>query len=263
VIAGHWLDGLDADEAVLNEQALSMFPVLRMGERIRLTVRGRAAALRVSGIVREHLTQATVYTSPERFGQIMAEPGLTDGVRAALERSGERSASEVIANIENALHRSGCEVAQSISQAQLGRALGGHLFILIFTLVVMSILMAIVGVMGLGSAMSISVLERTREFAVMRVIGARAGTIRRGVIGEAVFIAILSACIALFLSVPLTVVIVRIVGAASLGPAIGTVLSAAAMPLWLVIVIVSAAAASIYPAWNASKLTIREALTYQ
>jgi putative ABC transport system permease protein len=263
VIAGHWLDALDADEAVLNEQALSMFPELRMGDRIRLTVRGRAAELRVIGIVREHLTQATVYTSPKRFGQITAEPGLTDGVRVALERSGARSASEIIAKIENALDGSGSKVAQSISQAQLGRALGGHLFILIFTLVVMSILMAIVGVLGLGSAMSISVLERTREFAVMRAIGARAGTIRRGVIGEAVFIGILSACIALLLSVPLTVVIVRIVGTASFGPAIGTVLSAAAMPLWLVIVIVSAAAASIYPAWNASKLTIREALTYQ
>jgi len=47
------------------------------------------------------------------------------------------------------------------------------------------------------------------------------------------------------------------------GPAIGTVLSAAAMPLWLVIVVASAAVASIYPAWKASKLQIREALSYQ
>jgi putative ABC transport system permease protein len=263
VIAGRWLDEIEADAAVVNEQALSMFPELRIGDRIHLTVRGRAVELRVIGIVREHLTQATVYTSPERFQQAMAEPGLTGGVRVALERSDERSAGEVIATIENSLDRSGCKVARSISQAQLGRALGGHLYILIFILVVMSVLMAIVGVMGLGSAMSISVLERTREFAVMRAIGARARTIRRGVIGEAVLIGILSACIALPLSVPLTVIVVRIVGSASLGPAIGTVLSAGAMPLWLAIVVVSAAGASIYPAWNASRLQIREAFTYQ
>jgi putative ABC transport system permease protein len=117
--------------------------------------------------------------------------------------------------------------------------------------------------MGLGSAMSISVLERTREFAVMRVIGARAGTIRRGVIGEAVMISVLSALIALALSAPLTLFVVWIVGIASFGPALRTVISAAAMPLWLAIVVAGAAAASAYPAWQASKLTIREALAYQ
>jgi putative ABC transport system permease protein len=35
------------------------------------------------------------------------------------------------------------------------------------------------------------------------------------------------------------------------------------MPLWLAIVVVGAAAASAYPAWQASRLTIREALAYQ
>ena len=199
----------------------------------------------------------------ERLAQINAEPGLTGGVRVALERTDERSASGVVANIEHALNDSGFKVAQSISRAQLGKALGGHLYILIFTLEVTSTLMAIVGIMGLGSAMSISVLERTREFAVMRVIGARAGTIRRGVIGEAVLVGVLSAVIALVLSAPLTLFVVWIVGIGSFGPALGTVTSAAAMPLWLAIVVTSAATASAYPAWKASALTIREALVYQ
>jgi putative ABC transport system permease protein len=273
VISGRWLDAVDAhavgadavdaDGAVINEQALPMLPDLHIGDQIHLIVRGRLADLRLVGIVREHLTQATVYTSHERLAQITAEPGRTGGVRVALERSDERAATAVIAKIEHALDGSGFKVAQSISRAQLGKALGGHLFILIFTLVVMSILMAIVGVMGLGSAMSISVLERTREFAVMRVIGARAGTIRRGVVGEAVVIGVLSALIALALSAPLTLFVVWIVGIASFGPALRTVTSAAGMPIWLAIVVAGAATASAYPAWQASKLTIREALAYE
>jgi putative ABC transport system permease protein len=261
VIAGHWLDAVDADGAVINEQALPTFPGLRVGDRIHLVVRGRMADLRVIGIVREHLTQATVYTSREQLAEITAEAGLAGGVRVALERTDERSAADVIAKIEHALANSGFKVAQSISRAQLGKALGGHLFILIFTLLATSILMAVVGVMGLGSAMTISVLERTREFAVMRVIGARAGTIRRGVIGEAVLVSVLSALIALILSVPLTLFVVWIVGIGSFGPALRTVLSGAAMPLWLAIVVAGAAAASAYPAWKASTLTIREALS--
>jgi putative ABC transport system permease protein len=263
VVAGGWLSVLDADGAVVNEQALSMFPGLRIGDRIHLMVRGGVADLRVMGVVREHLTQATVYTSPERFGQETGEPGLTGGVRVSMKSADERSAGAVIANIERALDNSDVKVTQSVSQAQLGRALGGHLFILIFTLVVISILMATVGVMGLGSSMAISVLERTREFAVMRVVGARAGTIRRIVVGEAVLVSTLSAVIALALSAPLTILVDWIVGTASFGPELGTGLSAAAMPLWLAIIVVCATAASAYPAWKASKPTIREALSFQ
>jgi len=263
VIAGRWLGVLDADGAVVNEQAQSMFPGLRIGDRIHLVVRGAVADLPVTGVVREHLNPATVYTSSQTFGQITGEPGLTEGLRVDIGSPDERSAAEVVARIERALGDSGVKVSQSISQAQLRQALGGHLYILIFTLVVMSILMGIVGVMGLGSAMMISVLERTREFAVMRVIGARAGAIRRGVIAEGVFVGILSTVIALVLSAPLTMAVDWIVGAASFGPALGTVLSAAAMPPWLAIIVLSSAAASAYPAWKASKLTIRQAFNYQ
>jgi putative ABC transport system permease protein len=263
VMAGQWLSALHPDGAVVNEQALSMFPGLRIGDRIPLIVRGALAELRVMGVVREHLTQATVYTSPERFGQATGEPGLTGGVRVALESADERSTVELIARMERALNHAGVNGIQSVSQAQLGRALGGHLFILIFTLVAMSILMAIVGVMGLGSALTISVLERTREFAVMRVIGARAGAIRRIVVGEAVLAAAFSAVISLVLSVPLTIFVDWIVGTASLGPALGTSLSAAALPLWLGITVVGAVTASAFPSWRASQLTIREALILQ
>ena len=147
---------------MLNAQALSMFPGLRIGDRIHLIVHNRAADLHVIGVAQEHLTQATVYTSPGRFGLLMGEPGLTRGVRLALASVDEASAAALIARVERALDQSGLTVRQSISQAQLGRALGGHLFILIFTLLAMSLLMAIVGMLGLGSAMTISVLERAR-----------------------------------------------------------------------------------------------------
>ncbi len=261
MIAGHWLSALDTDGAVVNEQALTMFPGLRIGDRVHLIIRDVVAELRVMGIVREHLTQATVYTSRERLGQEAGRPGLTGGIRVALESADERSAVQAIAGIEHALDKSGVKVTQSVSQAQLARALGGHLFILIFTLVVMSILIAIVGVMGLGSAMTISVLERTREFAVMRVIGARAGTIRRSVVGEGLLVGSLSAVIALVISVPLTVFVDWIVGTAAFGPELSARLSTTALPLWLAIIVISAAAASAYPAWRASKLTIREAIS--
>jgi putative ABC transport system permease protein len=262
VIEGHWLGPEDVDGAIINLQALPFFPGLRVGDSIRLIVRGRAMSLRVEGLVREHLTGATVYTSSESYARAMAEPGLTTGVRVALQPGNAESAAKTAAAIERSLENSAVQVAQSTSQAQIGRALAGHLFILIFVLIVMSVLMALVGCLGLASAMATGVLERTREFAVMRAIGARNTAILRTVIGEGVFVGTWSVAAAALLSAPLTIAVARVVGSASLGPALGVV-SAAAIPLWLAIVLVGAAAASAYPAWTASKLTIREALTYQ
>jgi len=128
-------------------------------------------------------------------------------------------------------------------------------------LIVMSILMAVVGILGLASTLATGVLERTREFAVMRAIGAGTPAILRTVIGEGIFIAALSVAAAVPICALLTVVVARIAGTTTLGPALG--MSAAAIPIWLGIVLAGGAAASAYPAWTASKLTIRQALAYQ
>jgi putative ABC transport system permease protein len=262
VTDGRWLRATDPDGVVLNEQALAKFPGIRPGEPIRLTARDRVVDLRLVGIVREHLTPATVYTLPQTFAQAMAEAGLTRGARIALKDTDEGSARAATAAIEHSLEDAGFKVSRSISQAQLGRALGGHLFILIFTLVVTSILMGIVGVLGLASALSSSVVERTREFGVMRALGASRAAILRVVIGEGAFVAILSVGVAAMLSIPLTVAVVGVVGTASLGPALGVVASPSAVPLWLAVVLLGSVGASAIPAWRASRLTIRDSLAY-
>jgi putative ABC transport system permease protein len=263
MLLGHWLSAGDEEGAVLNIQALSMFPGLRIGTPIHLVVRGRAADLRVIGVAEEHLTQATVYTSPDRFGLLMGESGLTGGVRLALQSPDETSAAQIIARVERTLDESGLTVAQSISRAQLGRALGGHLFILIFLLAAISVLMGLVGILGLGSAATIGVLERAREFAVMRAIGARTGMIQRTVVGEALLVATVSVGVALALSAPLTIVVGSMIGTTSLGPDLGSAVSPEALALWLLIVLPAAAVASAYPARKASQFTVREMLSIQ
>ena len=232
VIDGHWLSSHDIDGAIVNLQAMPFFPGAKVGDSIHLIVRGHAMDLRIAGIVREHLTGATVFTSADTYARAMAEPDFAGGVRIALESDDPEQANAITAAIERSLEKSGFQVAQSTSQTQIGRALAGHLYILIFVLIVMSLLMALVGILGLASAMTTGVLERTREFAVMRAIGASSTAILRTVIGEGCFVGLLS------------------------------VAAAAAIPLWLIIVLVGAAAASAYPAWTAFKLTIREALAY-
>ncbi len=263
VIEGRWLDPTKPDGVVLNEAARAMFPRSRVGDSIRVDVRGNAAALVILGVIREHLTAATVYAVPIGYERLTSTPESISGLRIGLYKSDEQSAFAAIAAVEKSLAAVGSRTALSITQAQLGRALGGHLFILIFVLVVTAILMALVGVLGLASAITTGVLERTRELAVMRAIGARSRTIRLSVIAEGVFVALISAAVGFVLSVPMTVAVVWVVGTASLGPSVDAVVSPLALPLWLAVVGCASVAATVLPAWQASRLTIREALSYQ
>jgi putative ABC transport system permease protein len=133
---------------------------------------------------------------------------------------------------------------------------------LIFLLIVISAWMPIVGLVGLASAMATSVQERAREFAVLRAIGAGNTAILRTIIAEGLFVAAVSVVPAALLSVPLTMAVARVVGAGTSASAFGFS-STTALPLWTAMVLVGAAAASSYPAWRASRLTIREALIRQ
>ena len=263
IILGRWIERANLEETVINQQALAFFPDAKVGDQIEVKLRGHELQLRIAGIIREHLTGATVYVSTEAYAIAVDEPGLTQALRIGLENADEETAVKISALVEQSLERAGFKVIESTSQVQVGRALAGHLFILIFILIMMSILMAIVGVLGLASAMATSALERTREFAVLRAIGAGKGSILRTVIGDGLFIAALSVLVASVLSVPFTMWIATLIGTASLGPAMGVVLSATAIPLWLAIALASAALASGFPARRAARMTIRDALDYQ
>jgi putative ABC transport system permease protein len=262
VIAGRWLSRDDVDSAVLNSQALASFPAPRLGDPVRITVAGRPVNLILEGVVREHMAPATIYVSSTVFARAMSTAGVTTGIRVGLRHLDPESATKATAAIGAALEKAGVNVLQELTKARLGLALAGHQFILIFILIVISALMAIVGLLGLASAMTTSVQERAREFAVLRAIGAGNMAILRSIIAEGTFVGAVSVAPAALLSVPLTMAVSRVVGASTSGSAF-YFSSTTALPLWLAMILVGAAAASTYPAWRASRLTIREALTHQ
>ena len=263
LIAGHWLTSTDVSGAVINNQALSFFSNAKIGDLLDVMVQGRPTSLRLAGIIREHLAGATIYVTSEEYAQEFGHSGFIGGLRLGLDDKSEDSEIKVMAAIERTLEEGGVKVAGSTSRSQFGRALAGHLFILIFILLVMSVLMALVGIFGLGSAVSTSVLERRRDLAILRAIGASNVKVLLSVIGEGVFIGIFSVIAAAVLSVPVTVLVANLVGTAMLDPRQCIVASATAIPIWLTVVLLCATFASEYPARKALKMTIREALAYQ
>jgi len=153
-------------------------------------------------------------------------------------------------------------VKVTVSEALLGEAISGHVYIFIFALMLISTVMAVVGALGLTSSMGTSVIERTREFGVMRAIGAKSKTILRNIISEGVFIGLMSWVIAFPLSIPISLGISYMIGMMSFRSPLPLTVSPTGLVVWLLVLVIGSIAASAYPAQQASRLTVRETLAY-
>src|SRR5581483_5563949 len=179
-----------------------LFPHVRPGDVVSLLIDGHPIRVTVVGLLRQPMTSATAYTTPMLFARATGRHALTNAVRVRV--SAEASIDQVSRSMVQALEHEQLAVKLVLTESVLAKAQGGHISILVFALLFLAALMAIVGLMGLLSALGTGVAERTREFGVMRAIGARTGQIQKIVVGEALSVGLLSGALAVPLALLLS-----------------------------------------------------------
>lgn len=263
LLSGRRLQPGDSGAVVLNHLAGALFPNVKVGDSIRLMVNDRLATFRVIGIVRELLTPATAYVIPETFASVTGQTLETaNAVRIVMQEHDAASRSAVTGEIEQTLAAENISLKVVISETMLEGATSGHVYIFIYALLLMALVMAVVGALGLMSSMSTSVIERTREFGIMRAIGAKSRAVLRNVVSEGLFIGLMSWAIAIVFSLPLSLAVDTLIGNLAFRFPLPLILSPVAVFIWLMVITLGSIAASAYPAWQASRLTIRETLAY-
>ena len=263
ILSGRRLRASDTDAIVLNQLAAAFFPGAQGDGAIRVTVNGRAASFHVVGVVRQIMTPATAYVTPGAFADATGLPmHAANSVRVVTKEHDAASINAVTGEIGRALEAKGIGVAAFTAKAVLEGASDAHVYVFIYSLIVMAMVMAAVGVLGLMSSMGTSVTERTRELGVMRAIGAKRHTIMRNIIGEGVFTGLMSWVIAVALSLLPTLMVDNLIGGMFSRVPLPLVVSPAALVTWLLVIVVGSIAASASPAWRASRLTVRETLSY-
>ncbi len=129
-------------------------------------------------------------------------------------------------------------------------------------LLALAVILALVGGIGLMGALSISVVERTREIGVMRAVGAKSGTITGMLVMEGILQGLLSWLVAVPLSLLLGQVMAQQMGQIMLDIDLDYAYSYGAVAIWLGIVLLIATLASVLPARNATRISVRESLAY-
>src|SRR5690606_9756769 len=165
--------------------------------------------------------------------------------------------------IEARLTALGYEINDISAGRSLQQKSSEGLNILTTFLLIMSFLMASVGSIGLMGTMSLNVMERTREIGVMRAIRAANRSIVTIVLLEGVLIGfiswLLSSVVGLALSKQLSDAMFQIIfdrNATLSFTGLGNL-------IWLGLVLLLSILASVIPAYNASRLTVREVLAYE
>lgn len=126
----------------------------------------------------------------------------------------------------------------------------------------LSVVVAVVGGIALMGALSIAVVERTKEIGVLRAIGARSGTILGIFMMEGVLQAILSWSLSIPFSLLLSPLVAGRLGIAMFGATLDYRYAWPAVGIWLLVILVIAAAASILPARGATRISVQDSLAY-
>ncbi len=262
MVEGRWLVPEDENALVVDAIMLKDEPDIELGDEIVLKIEGRERPFRVVGFSLGVILPVA-YANYPYVAQVTGEVGQTSAAIVATERHDDAFVTKTNAALEAHLKQRGLQVS-SVYPIATERAEGDAFFAgIISLLLIMAFLLAIVGGLGLMGTMSINVLERTREIGVLRAIGAPNRGVAQVFIREGIAIGLLSWALGSLLAYPLGKALSDGVGIPILGVPLSYTYSMAGVVIWLVLVVILSALASLLPAHNASRLTVREVLAYE
>jgi putative ABC transport system permease protein len=264
LVDGRWIRADDVKKLTVSEAVLADFPDLKAGDTLNLKINGKDETWQVVGIFKFIGREGILGYAPyEYISRMSNQANRASSYRIVTDKHDRAYQDQMSEVIDNYFRDRGFKVRQARAGLASLDTASESLDILVTFLLIMALLTASVGSMGLTGTMGMNVLERTREIGIMRSIGAVDSVIMRTIIAEGVVIGMLSFGLAIILSVPFTYLLSTIVSLAIFETPIQVVFTFTGYLIWLVLVLVLSAIASILPARNAARLTIREVLAYE
>ena len=170
---GRWLVDSDVDALVLTMRTIRDIPEAKIGDRILLSIAGRPTAWRLVGVVQE-VGGGGGYVSSAGYAKATGSLRTGSDIRLIASARTAEERDRVVRAAERALDEAGIgleEACRSIVNTPPCSATWRSRRMLIAA----SLVIALVGGLGLASMMTVNVLERTREIGVMKAIGAYSG----------------------------------------------------------------------------------------
>lgn len=267
LLKGRWIAADDENALALSEIFLEIIPGLDLGDTIRLKIGQSESdwvvvgffqfAGRSSGLF-AYANYDYVARETGMYGRAFSYRIVGNGEGMSIDQQ-EALAKRVDAHLA-ALDYQVKEVSTGLS---LQETTSEGLNILTTFLLIMSFLLAAVGSIGLAGTMGLNVMERTQEIGVMRAIGGSNRAITAIVLAEGVLIGLISWVLSCVAALPISKQLADVIFQIIFDRDAAMAFTFSGNAIWLALVLLLAVLASIVPAYNASRLTIREVLAYE
>jgi len=265
ITSGRWLLPEDENALVIGNHFLKLRPDVKVGDSLTLRMNGQKSSWKVVGIYNMAGTviPPMLFANKEPLSRTLNQAGRIVDLRVVTSQHDAATQRSAADQMKQLFEANGIKVTNINTGVENMAQQSSQINLLIYTLLVMAVLIALVGGLGLMGTMSMNTLERTREIGVMRSIGAADQSILEMVIVEGMVIGLISWIIGMVLSFPITVSLNYIIGVAFVNVPMRFMLAPDGYLIWLIMVLVISAVSSLLPARKATRLTVRDVLAYE
>jgi len=270
---GSWPDP-GSQGVIINTELFTTEEYLEPPTTVTIIVNGQEVERPVTGVATGSLQGAMLFMDRDDLADLMGIPGSATRVLVQAEGGqfshADRSTifsradaqQEIVDDLDERFLNKGHIVASTQTAARQLEASSEHLDILTTFLLIMASALAIVGVIGLSGSMTLSVIESTREIGIMRSVGASHKAIFGIYITQGLVVGTISWFLGAWLSWPVSYGLMQALRMA-LEMRLSYTFSFPGVVIWLILVWIISILASILPAWRASQVSIRDAISYE
>jgi putative ABC transport system permease protein len=267
LVAGRWLQPGDESAIVVDTHLTSVYPNLRLGDRLPLSIHGRTSDWTIVGIFKTVPNRlrptAVAYVTYESYTALTGTPGLANQVWVQGRQHSADAQAQLMTDLDQRLKATGLSSDWAVTGEELNTSFATAFNLIIAFLLAMASLLGLVGGLGLMGMIGLNVLDRRRELGMLRAVGARSGVVAGTLIAESLFVTGLAWVGGTVLALPLSAGMCWLVGVAVLNAPFLYSFSAGGALLWLAVTIVLAVLASLLPARHALRASVAEVLLYE
>ena len=266
IIEGRSLQPGDMDAIIVSPGFLATEPNLRLGSPMKIKIEGREQTYMIVGLV-NMIGNATIgymtIMDYSAYARHVREPNRANSIVLTLASDSLEDQRAITSAVEKRYDQADIDVVNTILVMDEREEIDAAFGVIIVLLMIMTLVLAAVCSLGLTGTMSLNVIERTREIGVMRAYGASSAAISRIVVVEGLLIGMMSWILAIGLSMPISVVLARVIGLSFMDYPMSATISPGGIFAWALLVIFISILASLFPALRAVRLTVTQVLAYE
>jgi putative ABC transport system permease protein len=261
--AGRWLSDLEPYGVVISSRFADTRR-LQLGDRFELTTAGRSEWLTVIGVVDDNAqglqssSRGKLFLPFDSVQRLTNSSGSADFFAVRFAGSDGASVEAALSELERKYRALSPGMLAAYSDREQSMEASKILSILLYS---MTVIVALIGGIGVANTLTLNVLERRREIGMMRAMGGRNGHLVQVFVAEALMLGAAGFALGLALGWPLARMLVWLMSAVlfPLDFIFPVELAATAFLFTLALTVV----ASLGPALGAARLKVSQALRYE